>query len=126
MSVRHQAPSGVSAREPLRRAASGLALLAVGLGGIGAALVSFDVSTRPPCKPGYVRLVDLEPVGTTVSLVLAGLALVLLWRSRRGSYLKLLTGMSVVVLVCAALVDLGAVANLVHHHGARYDDCWTF
>ena len=122
----NQASSDAPARERLRRVVSGLALLAVGLGGIGAVLVRFDLATRPPCRDGYVRLVDFEPVGAIISLVLAGLALVVYWRSRRGSYLKLITGIGVVVLVCAALVDIGAVANLVHHHGARYDDCWTF
>ena len=106
--------------------ASGLALLAVCLGGIGAAVFGFDVATRPPCRPGYVRLVDFEPFGVTLSLVLAGIAVVVLWRSRRGSHLRLITGAAVVVLVCVALVDIGAAMNLVHHHGARYDNCWTF
>jgi uncharacterized membrane protein len=114
-------------REPLRRLVSRLALLAVSLGGIGAAFVGYDLATRPPCEPGYVRLVDLEPVGVILSFVLAGLALVVYWRSRSGSHLKIMTGVSVVVLVCVALFDLGAVATLVHHHGERYDaDCWTF
>lgn len=122
-----QAPPDVSARERLRRVASGLALLAVCLGAIGAAGFGFDVATRPPCKPGYVQLVDFEPFGVALSLVLAGIALVVFWRSRRGSRLKLITGASIVVLVCVGLLDVGAVMNVVHHHGERYDTgCWTF
>jgi hypothetical protein len=83
--------------------------------------------TRPPCKPGYVRLIDGEPVGAIISLVLGVLALVVYWRSRRGTHLKVFTGVGVVMLLCVAFVDFGAVATLVRHHGARYDwDCWTF
>jgi hypothetical protein len=124
--VPDEASSGALVHEPRRRVVSGLALLAAGLGSVGIALVGFDVATRPPCEPGYVRLVDLEPVGTFISLALAGLALVAYWRSRRGSHLKLMAGVSIVVLVCVALIDLGAVTTIVHHHGARYDaGCWT-
>ena len=103
-----------------------MALLTAGLGVLGAAFVRLDLATRPPCRPGYVRLVDLEPVGALISLALAALAVAVFWRSRRGAHLKLITGAGVVVFLCVALVDVGAVANLVHHHGARYDTCWTF
>ena len=113
--------------EPRRRVVSGLALLAAGLGSVGVALVGFDVTTRPPCEPGYVRLVDLEPVVAFISLALAGLALLVYWRSRRGSHLQLMAGVSIVVLLCVALIDLGAVITVVHRHGTRYDaGCWTF
>ena len=122
-----QASSGAAARVPLRSVVSGVSLFAVALGVVGAALVGLDVVTRPPCEPGYTRIIDLEPVGAFVSLLLAGAALVVFWRSRRGCHLKTLAGVSVVVLLCAAFVDIGAVATLVHHHGARYDSgCWTF
>ena len=65
----------VTPRAPLRTAVSRMALVAVGLGGLGAALFAIDLATRPPCAPGYVRLVDLEPVGPIIGAVLAGLAL---------------------------------------------------
>jgi hypothetical protein len=39
----------------------------------------------------------------------------------------LLMGLGIAVLSLAAFVLLGAVASIVHHHGARYDaGCWTF
>lgn len=116
----------VTPRAPLRTAVSRMALVAVGLGGLGAALFAIDLATRPPCAPGYVRLVDLEPVGPIIGAVLAGLALVLYVRSRRGSHLKIMLAVGVVLLLCVAYVDLSAVALLVQHHGAQYDSCWTF
>ena len=88
---------GVTARTPLRTAVSRMALLALGLGGLGAALFAIDLATRPPCAPGYVRLVDLEPVGPIIGGVLAGLALIVYLRSRRGSHLKLMLAVTVVL-----------------------------
>ena len=86
-----------------------------------------DLATRPPCRDGYVRLVDLQPLALDVSVVLTLAALVLLWRARRGKHLKLIAAISIVVFLCVGLVDLTAFGTLVDHHGSRYDDtCWTF
>ena len=114
------------ARASLRRTASVLALLAVVLAGAGTILFRIDLTTRPPCKPGYVRLVDLEPAAVYIGIALAVLSGVLYWRARRGTYLRTITCIGVVMLLCIAFVDVGAVGNLVRHHGERYDDCWTF
>jgi hypothetical protein len=117
----------LAAREPLRRVASRTALAAAGLAIIGGGATCIDLATRPPCSAGYVRLIDLEPAVAIVGFALAGLALVVFWRSRHGSHLKLMTAVSAVVLVGAALLCLGAVATLVHHYGQSIDDaCWTF
>ncbi|MDQ1511717.1 MAG: hypothetical protein QOG50_3561 [Actinomycetota bacterium] len=125
--VPKRAASDVVEREPLRRVLSGVALLAAGLAIIAGAIFCIDVATRPPCEPRYVRLLDLEPVGAVISFALAGLSLVVYWRSRRGSHFKLMIGVLVVLLLCVAYVDLVAVVNVVVHYGKRYDDgCWTF
>ena len=119
--------SEAPAPEPLRTAASAVALVAVAVAVIGAVLAGFDLTTRPPCKPGYVQFVDLEPVAVFISVGFAVVALVVYWRSRRGRHLATITAVGIAVLLCAALVAVGAGANVVHHHGERYDSgCWTF
>ena len=125
--VAKQASSDATARKPLRRVVSRLALLGVGLGIIGGVTACIDIATRPPCDPGYVRLIDFQPVVATLGFALAGLFGLVYWRSRRGSHLRLMTGVLVVMLICVAYVDLVAVANVVTHYGQSSDsDCWTF
>ena len=83
--------------------------------------------TRPPCPPGYVRLIDLAGVlpliagaGILVGVVSLGLA-----RSPRSH-----RTLAVLVWLSAALalfIAFEAVALIIAHRGARYDGtCWTF
>jgi hypothetical protein len=123
----YRALSDASANEALRTVSSGIALCAIALSALGAVLLSIDVATRPPCAPGVTRALDLAPGGPFIALGLAAVAGVAFWRSRRGTALMLWFTVGIVVLACAAFLALGAVATLVHHHGARYDTgCWTF
>src|SRR4029079_10449643 len=65
-----------AARDSQRRTATRYALTAVVLAGIGAMLMALDLATRPPCYPGYVRLIDVELLGAIVVLALVTISIV--------------------------------------------------
>jgi hypothetical protein len=125
--VPYRAPPDAAATEPLRTVSAAVALCGIALGAVGAVLLAIDVATRPPCRPGVTRALDMAPAGPFIALALAAVAGVVFWRSRHGTRLMFWFTVGIVVLACAAFLALGAVAVLVHHHGTRYDTgCWTF
>lgn len=84
---------------------------------------------RRPCYPGYVRLIDLDPVLPVVAAVVAVTsgALLLLVRSRPAKRRGIARRVAaVVLLVFSVLLVVGAVGSVASDHG-RYDSsCWTF
>jgi hypothetical protein len=115
-------PSGPRRRIALWAAGASVTCWALGL---VASLVWLRI--RPPCPPGYVRLIDL---GCSVAVAVAGGALLgvagyVLARNRR-------LCRTVAVLMCAStavalLVVVGTADTDVTNWGARYDNgFWTF
>jgi hypothetical protein len=115
-----------AARDSQRRTATRYALTAVVLAGIGAMLMALDLATRPPCYPGYVRLIDVELLGAIVILALVTISIVVYWRARRGRHFQATIGVAAVLILCLAFANLWIVATLVDNSGAQYDSCWTF
>ncbi len=118
---------GASWRSELRQlGAPRLALVGAGIGILGAAIFCIDLATRPPCQEGYVRLLDFEPVLAGICFVLGVLCLLVFQRARRGLNVKVLLIVSIALLIIVTPLAASGIAELNDHHGARYDDCWTF
>lgn len=84
------------------------------------------VEVRPPCPPGYVRLVDLGWLVTVVAGAgaLTGVLALLLVASRR-------LYRTVAVVMCAStalalLVAIGTADSIITDSGHYDSGCWTF
>lgn len=93
-------------------------------------LVTAWILTRPPCPPGYARLLDVAPL-TIVWAVLTALPsfglLVGAFRIRAGSRTWPLRGAAIVLLLLALPLSLLIGLELATVTGQEYDPgCWTF
>ncbi len=97
-------------------------------GAAAASGVWFDVvATRPPCRDGAVRFIDLTPLFGWVGLVMSGVALItaLLAWVLAGS--RVLAIWAIVLLTLAGAFAVWGFAAGASQHGENTDpSCWSF
>ena len=98
---------------------------AVGL--VAAISSAVALALRPPCPPGYVRLIDLQPAWPVVaSLVAAASLAIMVVSCRRGNH-PARAILSLAAVVVAAILLFGAAHDIALYGGTAYDpNCWTF
>jgi hypothetical protein len=99
------------------------------VGALGIVLLAIDLTTRPPCPPRDVRLIDFEALAPVVPVFVAllGVAVARIARSPASHRAAAVVGGA--LLAVAALVVVLTSAALVAHHSPGYDsssECWTF
>lgn len=88
-----------------------------------------NLAIRPPCYPGYVRLIDLPGVLPEVSgfVGLVSVTGFLVKRKRawkgRGTFAVVVAGVMLVLALVLAVGGIGAVAS---DQGPYDNSCWTF
>ena len=102
------------------------ALAASGLSFATATAWEVEMATRPSCPPGYVRLLDLDPVARLISGMLAVVSVVVLLASLRYGRRRLLTTIALVLLVLALAGSTLSTMALVYDHSRSSSNCWTF
>jgi len=90
-------------------------------------LAVVQLATRPPCPPGYVRLVDLSWLGVALPAALGVVAVSLrLWIRRPGPHL-VAAGVAALLVGLVGLACVGVAVVLHEQWGSQYDTgCWTF
>jgi hypothetical protein len=113
------------------RLARNVALVVIVLAAVALVGLTVDLLTRPPCSPGYVRLIDIEVIMPFVAgffgLVAGGLLLIIRSLKRQQRPVGLWVAVVAMSLVppTAVLAVAGVVTNT--DNGAQYDSsCWTF
>ena len=128
MSVDERAPTPPSGgTQRLLATTAGLACL---IAAAGAVEWIVHVQIRPPCYPGYVRLVDLAPALPFVSGFVAAASVPLFVRGRkaqprRAARISSLAAAALLLLLAVASV-VGGTASLLSDHGTYDRGCWTF
>jgi len=130
----HGVSAGPSGEQPLpgrpeasRRLAMWASAAAGALGLVGVAVARVQLSTRPPCPPGYVRLVDLSRLSVEVpGAVVVTAGCLWLWSRRPGPHLPAAV-VAVLLVGLVLLVDVSVALLLGDQWGSQFDPtCWTF
>jgi len=85
-----------------------------------------ELATRPPCPPGYVRLVDLDPAARVMSGMLVLVSVGVLLSSLRYRRVRALAVLGLVLFVLALADSAMATVALVYDHSGSASNCWTF
>jgi hypothetical protein len=89
-----------------------------------------DLVSRPPCPPGYVRFIDLDPASVFLSAALLAFSSVLLLMAVRRRRSRRRIRWIVVAAAVAVLLSLGgslvAVEMIRVDASSSVGTCWTF